>query len=49
MHFGESIKEVINEDFGDGIMSTIDFYCSVDKLKGIDGKDRVVIILDGKI
>ncbi|MBH0219757.1 cyanate hydratase, partial [Listeria monocytogenes] len=38
MHFGESIKEIINEDFGDGIMSAIDFYCSVDKIKGADGK-----------
>lgn len=48
MHFGESIKEIINEDFGDGIMSAIDFYCSVDKIKGIDGKDRVLVTLDGK-
>ncbi|GLJ53865.1 hypothetical protein SUGI_1150240 [Cryptomeria japonica] len=48
MHFGESIKEVINEDFGDGIMSAIDFYCSVDKVKGIDGKERVVLTFDGK-
>ncbi|CAN6486203.1 unnamed protein product [Victoria cruziana] len=48
MHFGESIKEVINEEFGDGIMSAIDFYCSVDKVKGADGKDRVVVTFDGK-
>ncbi|GMH29177.1 hypothetical protein Nepgr_031020 [Nepenthes gracilis] len=48
MHFGESIKEIINEEFGDGIMSTVDFYCSVDKVKGVDGKDRVVVTFDGK-
>lgn len=48
MHFGESIKDVINEDFGDGIMSAIDFYCSVKKVKDKDGKDRVVITFDGK-
>ncbi|XP_043691841.1 cyanate hydratase-like isoform X3 [Telopea speciosissima] len=48
MHFGESIKEIINEEFGDGIMSAIDFYCSVDKIKGVDGKDRVVVTFDGK-
>lgn len=48
MHFGESIKEIINEEFGDGIMSAIDFYCSVDKVKGVDGKDRAVITFDGK-
>ncbi|KAK8684643.1 hypothetical protein V6N13_040659 [Hibiscus sabdariffa] len=48
MHFGEGIKEIVNEDFGDGIMSAIDFYCSVDKVKGVDGKDRVVVTFDGK-
>ncbi|XP_042513843.1 cyanate hydratase-like isoform X1 [Macadamia integrifolia] len=48
MHFGESIKEIINEDFGDGVMSAIDFYCSVDKIKGVDGNDRVVVTFDGK-
>ncbi|PON33131.1 Cyanate hydratase [Parasponia andersonii] len=48
LHFGESIKEIINEEFGDGIMSAIDFYCSVDKVKGVDGKDRVVVTFDGK-
>ncbi|GAB2294355.1 hypothetical protein Dimus_028563 [Dionaea muscipula] len=47
-HFGESIKEIINEEFGDGIMSSVDFYCAVDKVKGADGKDRVVVTLDGK-
>uniref|UniRef100_A0A5B7AU12 Putative cyanate hydratase n=1 Tax=Davidia involucrata TaxID=16924 RepID=A0A5B7AU12_DAVIN len=31
-----------------GIMSAIDFYCSVDKVKGVDGKDRVVLTFDGK-
>lgn len=48
MHFGESIKEIINEEYGDGIMSAIDFFCSVDKVKGVDGKDRVVLTFDGK-
>ncbi|KAL3329115.1 hypothetical protein AABB24_036293 [Solanum stoloniferum] len=48
MHFGESIKEIVNEEFGDGIMSAIDFFCSVDKIKGVDGKDRVVLTFDGK-
>ncbi|KAL5542322.1 hypothetical protein UlMin_010032 [Ulmus minor] len=48
MHFGESIKEIINEEFGDGIMSAIDFFCSVDKVKGVDGNDRVVVTFDGK-
>lgn len=29
-------------------MSAIDFYCSVDKVKGVDGKDRVLLTFDGK-
>ena len=29
-------------------MSAIDFYCSVDKIKGVDGKERVVVTFDGK-
>jgi len=29
-------------------MSAIDFYCSVDKVQGVDGKDRVVLTFDGK-
>lgn len=29
-------------------MSAIDFYCSVDKVEGVDGKDRVVVTFDGK-
>ncbi|XP_056866354.1 cyanate hydratase isoform X2 [Raphanus sativus] len=29
-------------------MSAIDFYCSVDKVKGVDGNNRVVVTLDGK-
>uniref|UniRef100_A0A452YDI3 Cyanate lyase C-terminal domain-containing protein n=1 Tax=Aegilops tauschii subsp. strangulata TaxID=200361 RepID=A0A452YDI3_AEGTS len=28
--------------------SAIDFYCSVDKIQGADGKDRVVVTFDGK-
>ena len=29
-------------------MSAMDFYCSADKVKGADGKDRVVFTFDGK-
>ncbi len=48
MHYGESIKELINEKFGDGIMSAIDFKLTVDKVKGSQGEDRVVITMNGK-
>ncbi len=48
MHYGESIKDLINEQQGDGIMSAIDFYLTVDKTKGAHGEDRVVITMNGK-
>jgi cyanate lyase len=48
MHYGESIKDLINEQLGDGIMSAIDFYLTVDKTKGSQGEDRVVITMNGK-
>jgi cyanate lyase len=45
--YGDSIKAVIGEKFGDGIMSAIDF--SMDIKKDENSKeDRVVITLNGK-
>lgn len=43
-----AIKALLNEKFGDGIMSAIDMYCTVDKVKGKHGEDRVVITMNGK-
>jgi Cyanate lyase C-terminal domain len=34
--------------FGDGIMSAIDFYVDVAKVKGAAGEERVVITFNGK-
>jgi cyanate lyase len=48
VHYGESIKDIINEEFGDGIMSAIGYYCNVEKVKGKEGEERVVIIMNGK-
>lgn len=45
--YGETIKEVIHEKFGDGIMSAIDFSMNIDKQENPAG-DRVVITLNGK-
>ncbi|NIR58531.1 MAG: cyanase [Gammaproteobacteria bacterium] len=45
--YGSTVKELIHEKFGDGIMSAIDFTISVDKKEDPKG-DRVVITLDGK-
>ncbi|KAH6556323.1 hypothetical protein KP509_1Z187900 [Ceratopteris richardii] len=47
-HNAESIKKIINEEFGDGIMSAVGFYCSVEKVKGKDGEDRVAVVFNGK-
>lgn len=45
--YGETIKEIINEKFGDGIMSAIDFTMQIDKQEDPKG-DRVVVTLNGK-
>ncbi|MDN3638816.1 cyanase [Simiduia curdlanivorans] len=45
--YGETLKEVIQEKFGDGIMSAIDFSLEVDKEENPKG-DRVVVTMNGK-
>lgn len=45
--YGTTLKEVIHEKFGDGIMSAIDFTMDVQKKEDPNG-DRVVVTLDGK-
>ena len=45
--YGETIKELIHENFGDGIMSAIDFTMDIDKQEDPKG-DRVVVTLNGK-
>ncbi|MGD2118661.1 MAG: cyanase [Chromatiales bacterium] len=45
--YGETIKEMIAEKFGDGIMSAIDFTMDIDKEENPAG-DRVVVTLNGK-
>jgi cyanate lyase len=45
--YGDTLKEVIQEKFGDGIMSAIDFSMNVDKEENPKG-DRVVITMNGK-
>lgn len=48
LHYGEGIKALMNEKFGDGIMSAIDFKLTVDKVKGDKGEDRMVVTMNGK-
>jgi cyanate lyase len=45
--YGDTLKEVIQEKFGDGIMSAIDFSMDVDKVEDPKG-DRVILTLNGK-
>jgi cyanate lyase len=45
--YGMALKEVIQEKFGDGIMSAIDFTMDVEKEEDPKG-DRVKIVMSGK-
>lgn len=45
--YGETIKEIIHEKFGDGIMSAIDFSMHIDKEENPAG-DRVLVTMSGK-
>jgi cyanate lyase len=45
--FGFALKDVIQEKFGDGIMSAVDFTMDVQKQEDPKG-DRVVITMSGK-
>jgi len=45
--YGDTIKEIIHEKFGDGIMSAIDFTMDIDKDPDPKG-DRVVVTMSGK-
>ncbi len=45
--YGPTIKELIHEQFGDGIMSAINFRLDVQRVPDPEG-DRVVVVFDGK-
>jgi cyanate lyase len=45
--YGPTLKELIHEEFGDGIMSAINFSVSFDKESDPQG-DRVVVTFNGK-
>jgi cyanate lyase len=45
--YGDTIKELIHEEFGDGIMSAIDFDLKVDREENPKG-DRVKVCMTGK-
>jgi cyanate lyase len=45
--YGPALRELIHEQFGDGIMSAVDFRLDMRRVPDPAG-DRVVIVLDGK-
>lgn len=45
--YGDTLKQVIQEEFGDGIMSAIDFSMDVKREENPKG-DRVVVTMNGK-
>ena len=45
--YGTTIKELIHEEFGDGIMSTIDFSLNISREADPKG-DRVKVVMSGK-
>ncbi|OUC42830.1 cyanase [Trichinella nativa] len=48
VQYGKSLKSLIEEKFGDGIMSAIDFQMTLSEAPGKSGERRVVIRMDGK-
>ena len=45
--YGTTIKALINEEFGDGIMSAINFHMDIERVENPEG-DRVRITYEGK-
>ncbi|SIK87446.1 Probable cyanate hydratase (Cyanase) [Mycobacteroides abscessus subsp. abscessus] len=46
--YGTTLKALIHEQFGDGIISAINFKLDVRKVPDPDGGYRAVVTLDGK-
>ncbi|MGW5636036.1 cyanase [Streptomyces sp. NPDC003832] len=46
--YGTTLKALVHEEFGDGIISAINFKLDVKKIADPEGGERAVITLDGK-
>jgi cyanate lyase len=46
--YGDPLREMANEMFGDGIMSAIDFSIDMERVTGSQGEARCKITLNGK-
>lgn len=46
--YGTALKAIVHEQFGDGIISAINFKMDIKKVEDPEGGSRAVITLDGK-
>ncbi|MBD0711563.1 MULTISPECIES: cyanase [unclassified Streptomyces] len=46
--YGTTLKALVHEEFGDGIISAINFRLDVKKVADPEGGERAIITLDGK-
>ena len=46
--YGPAIRALIHEEFGDGIMSAINFTCAVHRVANAEDGDRVQVVFEGK-
>lgn len=46
--YGTTLKALVHEQFGDGIISAINFKLDIKKVDDPEGGERAVITLDGK-
>ncbi|EXF93273.1 cyanate hydratase [Pseudomonas fluorescens HK44] len=46
--YGTALKSIVHEQFGDGIISAINFKMDIKKVEDPEGGSRAVITLDGK-
>jgi cyanate lyase len=46
--YGTTLKALVNEEFGDGIISAINFRLKLEKVEDPEGGHRAIITLDGK-
>ncbi|CAN7709704.1 cyanase [Caballeronia sp. dw_19] len=46
--YGSTLKALVHEQFGDGIISAVNFTLDIKKVEDPEGGSRAVIILDGK-
>ncbi len=46
--YGTTLKALVHEKFGDGIISAFNFKLSIEKVEDPEGGSRAVITLDGK-